>query len=302
MDDTEGEIQKVYLQSEIEKHRLDLLNPIGLLPIDDRVPPSICRGDLHPSIDPGVVDLDHPQRVAETRRPCRQERHGSGCPSSRRMRARGEEASASCPPNQGTSSSTDRGPQDRLVGLPASHGVATSNPSQNTTNTHSRQLALALGHWRLSDRLLDNYRCRPDDRYWSVVVVDVGAVNVLVIRGSHPKRSCGVSALSLGLPVPTDQSAVTIEPSWDIPLDHPVRVARGHKVVVVMSKRRRCRSKRQSCRQHKSAFCHRESAFASIFSCALCQGEWSYDTTTSASAIIRRMVESVRPVCSLIDR
>ena len=35
--------------------------------------------------------------------------------------------STCCPPYQRTSSSTDRGPQDRLVGLPASHGVATSN-------------------------------------------------------------------------------------------------------------------------------------------------------------------------------
>ena len=59
MDEPEGEIQNKHLQCEIEKHRLDLLNPIGLLPIVDRVPPSICRGDLHPSIDPGVVDLDH---------------------------------------------------------------------------------------------------------------------------------------------------------------------------------------------------------------------------------------------------
>ena len=59
MDDPEGEIQNKYLQSEIEKHRLDLLNPIGMLPIDDRVHPSIYRGDLHPSIDPGMVDLDH---------------------------------------------------------------------------------------------------------------------------------------------------------------------------------------------------------------------------------------------------
>ena len=59
MEDTDEEIQKKYLQGETEKHRLDLLNPIGLLPIDDRVPPSVCRGDLHPSIDPGVVDLDH---------------------------------------------------------------------------------------------------------------------------------------------------------------------------------------------------------------------------------------------------
>ena len=65
MDDPEGEIQNKYLQSEIKKHRLDLLNPIGLLPIDDRVPPSICRGDLHPSIDPGVVDLDHLNGVLE---------------------------------------------------------------------------------------------------------------------------------------------------------------------------------------------------------------------------------------------
>ena len=44
VDDPEGEIQSKYLQSEIEKHRLDLLNPIGLLPIDDRVLRSICRG------------------------------------------------------------------------------------------------------------------------------------------------------------------------------------------------------------------------------------------------------------------
>ena len=255
-DDPEGEIQNKYLQSEIEKHILDLLNPIGLLPIDDRVPPSICRGDLHPSIDPGVVDLDHPQRVAETRRPCRQERHGSGCPSSRRMRARGEEASASCPPNQGTSSSTDRGPQDRLVGLPTSHGVATSNTSQNTTDNHSRQLALALGNWRLSDRLLDNCRCRPDDRCWSVVVVDVGAVNVPMMRGAHKQRPCGVSALPFGFIKPTNQYSVTIEPSRDIPLNHPVRVTGGHQVVVVVSKRRRCRTKRKSGKQKKNGFSH----------------------------------------------
>ena len=73
-------------------------------------------------------------------------------------------------------------------------------------------------------------------------------------------------------------------------------------MVVVMSKRRRCGSKRQSCRQHKSAFSHRESAFESMFSSALCQGEWSYDTTTSASAIIRRMVACPMPVWFLIDR
>ena len=80
-----------------------------------------------------------------------------------------------------------------------------------------------------------------------MVVVDIGAVNVLVMGGAHQKRLSGVSALSLGLPVPTDQSAVTIEPSRDIPLDHPVRVAGGNQVVVVVSKRRRCGSKRQSC-------------------------------------------------------
>ena len=59
MDDPEGEIQNKYLHSEIEKHILDLLHPTGLLPIDDRVPPSIGREDLHPSIVPGVIDMDH---------------------------------------------------------------------------------------------------------------------------------------------------------------------------------------------------------------------------------------------------
>ena len=59
MDDTEGEIQNKYLQREIEKHRLDLLNPIGLLPTADRVPPSIRRNDLDLSIDPVVGDDDH---------------------------------------------------------------------------------------------------------------------------------------------------------------------------------------------------------------------------------------------------
>ena len=89
-----------------------------------------------------------------------------------------------------------------------------------------------------------------------MVVVDVGAVNVLVMRGAHQKRPSGMSALSLALPVPTDQSAVTIEPSRDVPLDHPVRVAGGHQVVIVVSKRRRCRSKPKSNQQKKSGFSH----------------------------------------------
>ena len=33
--------------------------PIGLLTIEDQVPPPIGREDLHPVVDPGVVDLDH---------------------------------------------------------------------------------------------------------------------------------------------------------------------------------------------------------------------------------------------------
>ena len=82
-----------------------------------------------------------------------------------------------------------------------------------------------------------------------MVVMDVGAVNVLVMRGAHQKRLSGMSALSFALPVPTDQSAVTIEPNRDVPLDHPVGVAGGHQVVVVVSKRRRSGSKRQSCCQ-----------------------------------------------------
>ena len=59
MDDPEGEIQNKCLQSEIEKHRLDLLNSIGLLPIDEPIAPSIRRNDLDPSIDPVVGDDDH---------------------------------------------------------------------------------------------------------------------------------------------------------------------------------------------------------------------------------------------------
>ena len=34
-------------------------HPIGLLTIEDQVPPPIGREDLHPVVDPGVVDLDH---------------------------------------------------------------------------------------------------------------------------------------------------------------------------------------------------------------------------------------------------
>ena len=34
-------------------------HPIGLLPIADRVPLSIGREDLHPSVVPGVIDMDH---------------------------------------------------------------------------------------------------------------------------------------------------------------------------------------------------------------------------------------------------
>ena len=34
-------------------------HPIGLLPIDEPIAPSISRNDLDPSIDPGVVDMDH---------------------------------------------------------------------------------------------------------------------------------------------------------------------------------------------------------------------------------------------------
>ncbi len=56
MNDTEGEIQNKYLQSEIEKHRLDLLNPIGLLPIDDRFPPSIYgETSTHPSTQEWLI-------------------------------------------------------------------------------------------------------------------------------------------------------------------------------------------------------------------------------------------------------
>ena len=77
------------------------------------------------------------QRVAGTARRFRWGRHKAGFPCSRKRPVQEEADSASCPPQQGTSSSTDRGSQDRLVGLPASHGVATSNSTKDPAKSHA---------------------------------------------------------------------------------------------------------------------------------------------------------------------